>query len=143
MMDGVDIVQDEPVELQSIAPVLPVSERSALGEETYQIAKQRGLLLPLADEPSLHEFTYWRIIVNRFPYDMVYRTSHLLLPRREVGERYNLTPDELYELEELLNGFVDDHYDRYIVNTVWRRSIQAHYHIHLLNFVEGRGDIQL
>lgn len=124
---------------------LPMSLRRQASERLYQMVRQQGGLRPLHDEPSLADFTHWRIIANRFPYDSFFVTHDLLLPKRVVGRFVDLSQLERGELEELLaeGGYVDGHYDAYFVSTVGKRSIPSHCHAHLLGFHPNRSEVGL
>lgn len=144
-MDNVDvddIVRTEPDELQTVAK-LPVTFRSAAMQQHYTNALMLGSTLPLDQETSLMEFRHWRIIDNRFPYDMLFRRSHMLMPYRVAANRADLTPEEVDELHDILDGYVNDNYDGYFVSSVWKRSNTSHYHVHLLDYVGDRSEVKL
>lgn len=122
---------------------LPMSMRSSAMERHYATSKMLGSLVPLHEEPSLQVFRYWRIIDNRFPYDMLFSTCHMLLPIRIVPQHRDLTPEEVDELHDILNGYVEDNYNGYFVSTMSKRSVGSHYHVHLLNFHTSREEVQV
>ncbi len=126
-----------------IADNLPISMRSSAMEQHYATSKMLGSLVPLHEEPALQSFRHWRIIDNRFPYDMLFGTCHMLLPIRVVPQHRSLTPEEVDELHEILDGYVEANYNAYFVSTMSKRSIGSHYHIHLLNFHPDRSLVRL
>lgn len=117
--------------------------RSEKGEAAYTKAKERGDLKLLSEEPRVCEFDYWYIVENRFPYDLIFKTSHMLLPRRVVANKSGLTVNELEELETIKKYYVDPIYDVYFENTTAKRSVLGHYHIHLLTYYDSREEIKL
>lgn len=116
---------------------LPMSLRTSNGERRYQQAKLDGNLVSLADEDSIMSWSLWRIIDNRFPYGVALKTHHLLLPIRAVPDRSDLSDDELAELVQIL-ALVASNYDFVMENFPKRRSILAHYHLHLGEYHDTR-----
>lgn len=121
---------------------LPMSLRTAESERYYQDQKLAGTLIPLADEPTIRAWTYWRIIENRFPYNVALAKHHLLLPIRAVPDRSDLKDEELAELVEII-ALVASEYDFVMENFPKRRSILAHYHLHLGEYYPTRSDMKL
>lgn len=121
--------------------MIPVTLRTQKSEEQYQRAKELGCLIPLHQEKRIHDFKYWFIVENRFPYDMVFNTHHLLLPMRKVCNRSELNQEEKTELETILDYYVEPKYDLFFENTQKRRSVMSHYHIHLASYVNERNEI--
>lgn len=119
-----------------------MSLRTADGERFYGQMKLSGKLIALADEPSLKEWSYWRLINNRFPYTVALRTHHLLLPIRVVPDRSELQAEELAELTEILS-LVAPEYDFVMENFPKRRSILTHYHLHLGEYHNDRSEMKL
>lgn len=121
---------------------LPMSLRTSNGERKYQLAKQQGTLVLLADEEAIMEWSLWRIITNRFPYGIALKKHDLLLPIRAVPDRSDLTAAELAELTEIL-ALIAPQYDFVMENFPKRRSILAHYHLHLGEYVDDRTQMML
>lgn len=121
---------------------LPMSLRTSSGEARYQRAKQESQLIPLADEDSVMEWGLWRIIINRFPYGIALKRHHLLLPIRAVPDRSDLTDEETAELVQIL-ALVAPEYDFVMENFPKRRSILAHYHLHLGEYHDSREQMAL
>jgi diadenosine tetraphosphate (Ap4A) HIT family hydrolase len=112
--------------------------RKQESEERYMQHKDSGLTKPLELEPSLKQWTYWRLINNRYPYDSVFEVHHMLIPSRSVSSDRELTAAEKAELENILHNFVEQNYHIYFVNTRQRRSNHSMYHIHVARFLAER-----
>lgn len=100
----------------------------------YTKAQEEGLLLngcPICKAESLKEFTLWRIITNKFPYDKIAAVHHMLVPKRHVPEA-ELSPEEKEEYKVLKNSYIDDTYQFIMEPTTTMRSIPAHAHLHLV-----------
>lgn len=124
-------------------PTLPISLRRAVDEEFYQKAKAAGDTRPLAEEPSVKEWQYWRLIGNRYPYTIAFREHHMLVTKRVIGGLQELKIEELLELIEILCTFAAEEYDLWFVNTNKKRSILSHFHVHLATYWPGRKDMSL
>ncbi len=77
-----------------------------------------------------HFIAGWMILENRFPYDRVFKTSHMLAPVDHIGTLSNRQEREL----KTILYFLEDEYDAYFFNTTGRQTLPKHWHIHLLNF---------
>jgi diadenosine tetraphosphate (Ap4A) HIT family hydrolase len=119
--------------------ILPASLRTRQGEQLYQDAKLDGTLKPLAEEPSIHETKYWRVIHNRFPYDEVFDLHDMLVPKRVFSLRSDMTLAEYIDLQNLIENYVEPTYQMIIDNTQHRRSILGHYHVHIATQKERQG----
>ncbi len=84
-------------------------------------------------ELFVKEFEYWMILENRFPYDMLYETSHMLAPKRHVPSEMDLTINEMTELHVIKMEHLND-YDLLLENIGDRISIRDHFHLHMLRF---------
>lgn len=100
-------------------------------EELYQREREAGLLKLLSEEPALYEWEYWRLITNRFPYDSIFKTHHMLIPKRDLTEAWQLDPAERHEFNQLLQYFIHPTYHMWFVNCPGRRSMPTLYHVHL------------
>ncbi len=80
---------------------------------------------------SLHEFEYWRIITNEFPYDRVAEKHSMLVPKRHVKEK-ELTAEESQELIEIKYNPVLSEYTNIVQNNKKLITIPEHFHLHLL-----------
>jgi diadenosine tetraphosphate (Ap4A) HIT family hydrolase len=119
--------------------MLPASLRKDKTEELYQSDKLLGLTKQsLLESEVIEPFKHWVIVDNAYPYDMAFETCHLLLPRREVAKRSDLTLAEFEELQDILEHYVEQLYDTVMENTSRRRSILNHYHLHLMSYHQER-----
>jgi diadenosine tetraphosphate (Ap4A) HIT family hydrolase len=104
----------------------------------YDEFRNSGGLLrscPLCDAKSIDTFTYWRIIPNEFPYDLIAEVHHMIIPIRHVTEP-ELSTDEREEFGRIKESYMQKY--RYIIeSTSSTKSIPAHFHQHLI--VDRRG----
>lgn len=92
----------------------------------------------LCKATSLKEFTHWRILENQYPYNRIAKTHHLISLRRHADENNLTVPEynELYEIKRLLK----DDYDILFENTLKRKSIREHFHIHAIVIADAFPD---
>ena len=110
------------------------SLRSPEGKKRYQEYLEKtsaNLPCPLCARQALKEFTYWKIIVNKYPYDLIAETHHMIAPFRHVTEA-ELSNDETQELKEIKATYIETRYDYIIEATTRNKSIPGHFHQHLL-----------
>ena len=103
-------------------------------EAAYTKLKKEGHLLEgcvLCTSPSVKEFNEWRIIENRFPYDLVASVHHMILPKRHVAEE-EFTDSERKEYGEIKETYMQDTYEFFIEPVNRQRSIPEHWHLHLI-----------
>ena len=81
-------------------------------------------------EVIIQDYDYWVIITNMFPYDVITDTHHLLVPKRFFGTPKEINTVEREELESIKEGLAD-RYDGMYENLAHKRTIPAHFHIHL------------
>lgn len=86
---------------------------------------------PLCEAPSIKEFTYWRIIDNKFPYDRVADIHHQLVPKRHVTFD-NVSQEEKEEMENLITGDLNSTYAMCALALPNTQSIPSHVHYHLM-----------
>lgn len=79
------------------------------------------------------EFKYWIILENRFPYDKIAETCHMLAPKRHVAREDDLNEDEKEELLKIKKEKVA-FYDIIMQSTVSATSRPDHFHLHLLRY---------
>jgi hypothetical protein len=84
----------------------------------------------LCSKSPIKTFTYWKVIPNDFPYDLVAKTHHMLIPFQHVAEK-NLSEDEWKEFQ-LIKGEYLQQYDYIIEATEKQKSIPQHFHLHLI-----------
>jgi len=89
---------------------------------------------PLCTSPTLEQFTYWKIIQNKYPYDLISSAHKMLVPLRHVPAQ-ELTAEENAEFMEIKHSeAIQNEYDIFIESTDRARSIPAHFHLHLIIF---------
>jgi diadenosine tetraphosphate (Ap4A) HIT family hydrolase len=86
----------------------------------------------MANAPSIKDYQYWRIIENKFPYDTIAETHHLLVPKRQVPTYYQLNESEQAELNYLLYVTLNDEYDGRWYNSPKAQSVKDWLHFHLI-----------
>lgn len=107
--------------------------RSERMKNLYAKHKETGILdreCVLCTIKSIQEFKFWRIIPNSFPYDLIATEHNMLVPIRHTKED-GLTEDEVKELLEIKANDLDK-YDYLIEAGNNKKSIPAHFHIHLV-----------
>ena len=86
---------------------------------------------PLCEKAAVHEFTYWRILENDFPYDLFAAKHHMLVPRRHTTGAA-LTAGELAELADIKTDYVNERYEWLMEATPKNQSLPEHFHLHLI-----------
>lgn len=100
----------------------------------YQQVKDSGVLkqgCPLCAAPSIAAFDHWRIIDNAYPYDLIAKVHHMIVPKRHASDG-QLSEEEWKEFAELKRSYVEEHYEFVVEPTQRQKSIPEHTHIHLL-----------
>jgi hypothetical protein len=104
--------------------------------ERYEQFKRDGFLdhgCNLCKMQPIKEFEFWKIINNDFPWDLVFKTNHMLIPKRHIV--YNeLNEEEKKEFDLIKSDYVDKNYGLLIEATNTKKSIPSHFHIHLIVF---------
>ena len=83
---------------------------------------------------SFREFEFWRLLPNEYPYDRIVKTHHLISLRRHADEN-GLTVPEYNELYDIKHTLRND-YDMLFENTLKRKSIREHFHIHAIEVAD-------
>lgn len=83
------------------------------------------------DSATLTEFTHWRLMPNRFPYDRYFEVSHMLVSKRHTSET-GLNTDEQAELRHLKQSALGKGYDVIFENLPKQQSIPHHVHFHII-----------
>lgn len=109
---------------------IPNSFRKAESERAYQDAKDRALLIPLQHEEPIADFQHWTLIENRFPYDLIYKTHHMLIPKRTFADREDMTIAEQADLNQILTS-LREQYEVVFENLGAKRSNSVLFHVHL------------
>lgn len=116
-------------------PVVMASLRTAVGEQHYQNKIKEGILASgcalCKEGPTLQEFTHWRIITNNFPYDLVAKVHHMILPIEHMSDA-QITDEAWKELMDIKHSYIDERYEFIIESTHKTKSVPAHFHLHLL-----------
>lgn len=118
------------------------SPRSPKSQADYDDFKQSHATTPdrlhwfdFDEETIVREFTHWVIIQNRFPYDNMARTNHLLVTRSRVSNLYEASPEIQAEFHTIMQQLAtEQNYDARIENFPQTTSAKAHYHIHLVSW---------
>lgn len=70
---------------------------------------------------------------NKYPYDAVATTSHILATKREVSFDWSLlNSEEKNEFEEIKKNYLVNHYDVIWENLPKGQTIPGHFHLNLL-----------
>lgn len=86
-------------------------------------------------ELIIKEFAHWVIIKNHFPYDLIARTHHLLIPKRKFAEYEDANMKERSELLKIRKEIAAK-YDCIMENFPKNRSVHTYFHLHLLEMKE-------
>ena len=93
----------------------------------------KQFVFDLEHEEILHETEHWVVIPNRFPYDNVFTKHNMIVPKRVFARENEMTVEELNDLEGLKDT-LDAEYDGIMENLMGGRSVNKHYHLHLLRW---------
>jgi hypothetical protein len=102
----------------------------------YKVALSEGKMFNFTRATYLEEWTHWGLVVNEFPYDLIAKTHHLLIPNRPVRGRDELLYVEEVELRNILRE-ISPNYDAYLENFPRHQSVKNHFHVHLLEYEDG------
>lgn len=86
------------------------------------------------NEPSIHHFVHWRIIKNQFPYDVIAKTHHMLIPMRQISSEAELNEIEKAELKMIKKTKIEKDYDAILLQHPRNQSVSHWLHYHLLVF---------
>lgn len=106
--------------------------------EQYQAVREERIgddSCPLCSRAAMREFTHWKLLENRFPYDRIAKVHHMILPKRHVVEG-EITEEEWAEYHTLKSTFIATDYDMIMEGTPRQKSIPAHFHLHLIELKE-------
>lgn len=111
------------------------SDRTPETQAKYQYDLDNDLLVGLHNEPPVVEHEYWKLIVNRYPYDARWRTS-MLLVLKDVPLDFSidwsgLADAPILELHKLTNQYLKV-FDKAERNGSGISSVEGIPHIHLL-----------
>lgn len=86
-------------------------------------------------EEIIAEFTHWVIIKNRFPYDNMVQTNHLLISKKPITSLAEASEAIKTEYEVIIGSLTNDgSYDALIQNFPKTTTIKAQYHVHLVEW---------
>ncbi len=85
----------------------------------------------LCSEPAIKTFTFWKLILNKYPYDRIADVHDMLVPLRHVGDA-DITPDEWQEYQTIKRDHIEPTYSHVMEATNRLKSIPKHFHQHLL-----------
>lgn len=107
--------------------------------DAYKLTPEFSRGCVLCAREAVREFSWWKIIVNKFPYDRVASVHDMLVPKRHVTED-ELSEDEKRELREIKRTELHD-YQFIIEPTPNVKSIPAHFHLHLIVSKDDNSDL--
>ncbi len=105
--------------------------------ETHERYNQADLTGPcfICKAGLQRQYQYWHMVDNEFPYDEIAQEHRLLVPKRHIGTREELTPEERGELEIIKKEFDTlARFDAIFENFKVGRTFLPHYHLHLLKW---------
>ena len=88
--------------------------------------------------PIIKSFTYWNIVPNEYPYDLIAETHHMLQPKRHCTA-LELTTAERDELHTIKFEYLQHHYDFVSESLPHTSSIPEHHHLHLIKIHDHIG----
>lgn len=117
---------------------LPMSARTAATEQRYQDDKANGRTIGIVHEPAMFKggFKYFKIIENRYPYDAIFGTHHILVIRRQCANEADFTVEERRELQAI--KFAEFYKYHTIMENYRAKSVSGVWHLHLCNYLPHR-----
>jgi len=112
----------------------PRKWRTKETQDRYQAERQAAVhsdSCPLCSDESIREFTHWRIIPNKYPYDAIASKHTMIIPKEHLTES-ELSPAALAELDELKQTTLNEEYLYIIEALPVTKSIPGHFHLHLV-----------
>lgn len=112
----------------------PRNWRSKQTHDTYVEDRKDIIYLdecPLCSSIVKREFSHWKIVPNKYPYDAVASLHDMIISKRHVtwGE---LTDEELVQLSEIKREYLADNYTFMLEAFPKHRSVPGHFHLHLI-----------
>jgi len=107
--------------------------RSEEVTKAYENHKKSGIMqnaCVLCVRKPVKGFSYWKIIPNHFPYDLIAELHEMLVPIRHTSER-GLNEEEKAELLEIKEKYLGK-YNFVAAATTSTHSIPEHFHLHLI-----------
>jgi len=106
--------------------------RSQELEDKYRRELKKGNV-PFAKRKVIFDFDDWLVIRNDFPYDLLYRKHHLLIPKVAFSKFTDISRVSQVRYHVILSK-LEEHYDLYFVNMAKNRSVRSHWHCHLARY---------
>ena len=78
----------------------------------------------------IRNYGYWKIITNEYPYDKIAAKHHIVTLQRHAPEQ-EMTEQERKEFEKV-RQHLHRRYDMIFENTVRKKSIPGHHHVHAI-----------
>jgi hypothetical protein len=85
----------------------------------------------------IKEFKHWKIIENKFPWDLIAKTNHLIIPKRHVIYE-ELNSEEKEEFDLIKSEHVEKGYE--LMAEALVKSVPKHFHIHLIILKDRIGE---
>lgn len=111
-----------------------MTARTPALEAKYQEAKREGNLQPLHEIEPIKEWTFWKLVPNKYPHNKLNVKHDMLVLKRPIGV-WSMSLHEWAELYRIL-AEVDDQYDYSKLNLSAMRSINTTPHVHLCVYKE-------
>ena len=90
---------------------------------------------PFAIKRMVKDFGDWWLIENEWPYDLLFKTHHLLIPMKKVTRFRDLPHITQANYHKVLAKLEKD-YDTYFVNMPLKRTVATHWHCHIIRWHE-------
>lgn len=125
-----------------------MTKRSKETQQAYDEARKQGKTIIAVDAEGrrfldwtqttiIREYDYWAIIANDFPYDTIFTTHDLLLPKRHFAFIRDATDAERHEYYRIKKELDQEgNYESLIENFSNSRSVEKHFHVHLVDWVD-------
>lgn len=90
-------------------------------------------------EDTIQEFKYWKIATNKFPWDLISKVNHLMIPKRHAVYK-ELNEEEKKELDSIKLNYMEDKYEIIVEALPHIMSIPDHFHAHLIVLKDKIGE---
>ena len=79
----------------------------------------------------IKKYKYWTIMDNEYPWDLIAKTNHMIVPKRHVAyEKLNIAEQKEFDL--IKKNYLEKKYTLFIEAATREKSIPGHFHIHLI-----------
>lgn len=113
---------------------MPQDFRTKKTYDRYMKKVANGLLnhgCRLCQIEPIKDFKYWKILDNEYPWDLVAKINHILIPKRHVIYS-KLNNAEKKEFDKIKLDYIEKKYIMMVEVTDRQKSIPSHFHVHLL-----------